>query len=49
MKVVFIGGGNMAMALVSGLLEKGTKPGDLSVVDISVEARQKFEAMGLSV
>jgi pyrroline-5-carboxylate reductase len=49
MKVVFIGGGNMAMALVSGLLEKGTKPGDLSVVDISLEARQKFEAMGLSV
>lgn len=48
MKVVFIGGGNMALALVSGLLEKGTKPGDLLVVDISEEARQKFEAMGLN-
>ena len=49
MKVVFIGGGNMALALVSGLLEQGAKPGDLSVVDISVEAREKFEVMGLSV
>ncbi len=49
MKVVFIGGGNMALALVSGLLEQGAKPADLSVVDISVEARQKFEVMGLSV
>ena len=38
----------MAMALVSGLLEKGTKPGDLLVVDISEEARQRFQVMGLN-
>lgn len=48
MKIVFIGGGNMAMALVSGLLEKGKKPGDLLVVDISEEARKKFEAIGIN-
>ena len=47
MKVVFIGGGNMALALVSGLLEQGAKPGDLSVVDISVRGKGKIRSYGL--
>ena len=48
MKVVFIGGGNMATALISGLLEKGSSPSDLLVVDVAQEAREKFEVMQIS-
>ena len=49
MKVVFIGGGNMASALVSGLLANGTAiPEDLLVVDISDEVRHKFDAMKIN-
>ena len=48
MKVVFIGGGNMATALISGLLKKGSSPSDLLVVDVAEEARAKFEAMQIS-
>ncbi|MDA0237272.1 MAG: pyrroline-5-carboxylate reductase [Proteobacteria bacterium] len=48
MKVVFIGGGNMATALISGLLEKGSSPSDFLVVDIAKEARTKFESIQIS-
>ncbi len=50
MKICFIGGGNMANAMIGGLLRNGTcRPGDIRVVEISDESRQRFEAQGIVV
>ena len=43
MKVTFIGGGNMATALIGGLLKNGWSPSDLSVVEIDAAARARLE------
>jgi pyrroline-5-carboxylate reductase len=43
MRILFIGGGNMATALIGGLLQQGFKPGDLRVVDVSQNARQRLQ------
>ena len=46
MNITFIGGGNMADALITGLLQKGFDPSSISVIEISAENRallsQKF-------
>jgi pyrroline-5-carboxylate reductase len=42
MKLAFIGGGNMANALIGGLLAKGARPGALSVVEPAAAARRKL-------
>jgi len=46
MKIAFIGGGNMAAALVGGLLRAGRSPADISVVEIDAarcaHLRQEF-------
>lgn len=45
MNITFIGGGNMAGALIGGLLAKGTcEKDDLRVVEINPEARAKLAA-----
>lgn len=44
MKLAFIGGGNMANALIGGLLAKGARPGALSVVEPAAAARRKLAA-----
>ncbi len=50
MRIVFIGGGNMASALISGLLAKGFAPQQLSVVEINVENREKLKQIfGINV
>jgi pyrroline-5-carboxylate reductase len=41
MKIAFIGGGNMASALIGGLIKRGAAPGDLHVVDPGDEARAR--------
>ncbi len=42
MKVCFIGGGNMATALITGLLRKRRSPGDIRVVEIDAAARARL-------
>jgi pyrroline-5-carboxylate reductase len=47
--VAFIGGGNMAGALIEGLLKRGVSTQKLHVLDINASIRQKWESRGLSV
>ena len=42
MKVAFIGGGNMATAIVGGLLAKGFNGADLAVVEVDAQARARL-------
>jgi pyrroline-5-carboxylate reductase len=44
MKITFIGGGNMATALIAGLAGKVTAGGNIHVVDPSAEALQRLAA-----
>lgn len=44
MKLAFIGGGNMANALIGGLIGRGVKPGAISVVEQAAAARRKLAA-----
>jgi pyrroline-5-carboxylate reductase len=49
MSITFLGGGNMANALVGGLVAKGYDPRSISVIEISPEARDKIAAHGVRV
>ncbi len=42
MNITFIGGGNMAEALIGGLLARGFRAGELRAVEISPEQREKL-------
>ncbi|HSA91361.1 MAG TPA: pyrroline-5-carboxylate reductase [Burkholderiales bacterium] len=42
MKIAFLGGGNMATALVGGLIAKGTDPRSVTVVEVSPAARERL-------
>ena len=42
MKLAFIGGGNMARAIIGGLVAKGTRPADVLVVEIDPAARERI-------
>ncbi|HZN25573.1 MAG TPA: pyrroline-5-carboxylate reductase [Burkholderiales bacterium] len=42
MSIAFIGGGNMATALIVGMLKKGRRPQEIHVVDIEHEARERL-------
>lgn len=44
MSIAFLGGGNMAQALIGGLLAKGHDPSQLAVVEVSPQAREKLAA-----
>jgi pyrroline-5-carboxylate reductase len=44
MKIAFLGGGNMAGALIGGLLAKGYDARDISVIEVSAGAREKLAA-----
>lgn len=41
MKIAFIGAGNMASALIGGLISRGAAPGDIAAIDPGAEARAK--------
>lgn len=40
--ICFIGGGNMATALIAGLIARGQAPGSLSVVEVHAPARERL-------
>ena len=42
MKIAFIGGGNMASAIVGGLLQRGYAPAEIGIVEVAAEARQRL-------
>jgi pyrroline-5-carboxylate reductase len=42
MKIAFIGGGNMAVALIGGLIRRGIAPADLYVIDVNEDARHRL-------
>ncbi len=42
MKITFLGGGNMANALIGGMLKQGFVATDITVIDPGAEARQKL-------
>ncbi len=44
MKIAFLGGGNMASALIGGLIAKGADARSISVVEMSPAAREKLGA-----
>lgn len=44
MKITFLGGGNMANALIGGLLDKGFAAADIAVVELGAEGRARLEA-----
>ena len=44
MKITFLGGGNMANALIGGLVAKGFAGSDIAVVELHAENRSKLEA-----
>jgi pyrroline-5-carboxylate reductase len=43
-RIAFIGGGNMASAIIGGLIGQGFAPGDIDVVEPFTEARDKLKA-----
>lgn len=47
-KISFIGGGNMAQALISGLVSCGTKPELITVSAPSKETREKYDSQGMN-
>jgi pyrroline-5-carboxylate reductase len=44
MKIAFLGGGNMAAALIGGLLAKGTEARSIAVAEVSPAARERLGA-----
>jgi pyrroline-5-carboxylate reductase len=49
MKIVFLGGGNMANALIGGMVKQGYSASDIDVIDLGAEARAKLaEAYGVT-
>lgn len=43
MKIAFIGGGNMAAALIGGLIKRGVAPADLYAIDVNEDARARTQ------
>ena len=44
MKIVFLGGGNMANALIGGMMKQGFAASEIAVIDPGTEARSKLSA-----
>jgi pyrroline-5-carboxylate reductase len=50
MRILFIGGGNMASALIGGMLQQGFRASEIRVVEVADEARKRMrEQFGVAV
>lgn len=49
MSIAFLGGGNMASALIGGLIARGFAANDIAVIEISPAARERIAAHGVHV
>ena len=49
MRIAFLGGGNMASALIGGLVSRGHDARSISVIEISPAARERIAAHGVRV
>ena len=49
MRIAFLGGGNMANALVGGLIARGFERASISVMEVSPAARERMAAHGVRV
>ncbi|MCL2830074.1 MAG: pyrroline-5-carboxylate reductase [Betaproteobacteria bacterium] len=47
--IIFLGGGNMAGALIGGLLQKGVMPEKIAVIEVDATARTRLAACGIHV
>jgi len=47
--IAFLGGGNMANALIGGLIARGFRASDIAVIEISPAARERIAAHGVRV
>ncbi|MFN4064807.1 MAG: pyrroline-5-carboxylate reductase family protein, partial [Parazoarcus communis] len=43
MKISFLGGGNMAAALIGGMVERGFAASDIQVVELDAANRERLE------
>jgi pyrroline-5-carboxylate reductase len=48
MKILFVGGGNMAQAILGGLIAQDFRPENISVVEPVATTRQAIEALGIT-
>ena len=44
MNITFVGGGNMAQAIIGGLARRGYEPGAIAVVEVAAQAREHLAA-----
>jgi pyrroline-5-carboxylate reductase len=44
MKIVFLGGGNMASALIGGMCKRGFKAADITVIELDASTRERLQA-----
>ncbi|UCF77423.1 MAG: NAD(P)-binding domain-containing protein, partial [Betaproteobacteria bacterium] len=44
MNITFIGGGNMAGAMIGGLIKQGWTPASITVIEIAAAARAQLES-----
>ncbi len=47
--IIFLGGGNMAGALIGGLLQKGLAAENIAVIEVDAAARERLSARGVRV
>ena len=48
MKITFLGGGNMANALIGGMLKQGFAPADIDVIEPGRDARDRLQAYAVN-
>ena len=49
MKITFLGAGNIARAIIRGLIANGTPAGDITAADPMQSARDEAEKLGINV